>query len=245
MGKRKWFFVLVFLSACAALASAETADVERTISVTGEALVFVTPDEAVVTLGIETFNPSLARGQDLSAAAGKQVLDAIKALGVADKSIQTSDLTITIQYADSNHLSRGVEGYALRRIFTITLKDPSRIAAVVNAALQSGANILSGVAYNTTDLRKYRDTARINAIRAAKEKAAALTAELGCKVGKPRTISEGFLGYFGMASAAQMTQNTSSYAGGSGSSPEDEAQTVPVGQIGIRASVQVVFDIVP
>ena len=245
MGKRKWLFIFVILSACASLASAETADVERTISVTGEALVFVTPDEAVVTLGIETFNPSLAKGQDLSAAAGKQVLDAIKALGVADKSIQTSDLTVTIQYADSNHLSRGIEGYTLRRIFTITLKDPSKIAALINAALQSGANILSGVAYNTTELRKYRDTARINAIRAAKEKATALTAELGCKVGKPRTISEGFLGYFNMASTPQVTQNITSSMGGNGLSPEDEAQTVPVGQIGIRASVQVVFDIVP
>jgi len=202
------------------------------------------PDEAVVTLGVETFNAQLQKGQELNNAAGKRVLDAIKALGVDEKHIKTQDLSVSLTYVNSGHPSRGIEGYSLSRMYVITLKDVSRAAAVVNAALLNGANIVSGIDYRTTELRKHRDAARVAAIRAAKEKAVALTAELGCRIGKPLTISEANLSYYGSSYGRGMTQNVMSYVDGNEATGDLAADTVPAGQIGIRATVHVVFDIV-
>jgi uncharacterized protein YggE len=240
---RRSIFTLTALIACAAAASAQDTGAARTIVVTGEALIMVPPDEVVVTLGIETFNSSLQKAQELSTAAGKKVLDAVRALGVSESSIKTDDLTVWIQYVNGDHPSRGIEGYTLRRMYVVTLKDAQKVAALVNAALMNGANLLYGIDYRTTELRKYRDAARIAAVRAAREKATALTAELGCRIGKPQNISEVSLGYYGYRGNLP-TQNAMSSVEGNAVSDDQDVGVVPVGQIGIRATVQVIFDIV-
>ena len=51
---------------------------------------------------------------------------------------------------------------------------------------------MQAVRLRTSQLRKYRDEARAKAIRAAKEKAVALAGELGVKIGRPHSISEGY-----------------------------------------------------
>ncbi len=53
-----------------------------------------------------------------------------------------------------------------------------------------GANRLYGVQFATSELRKYRDVARVMATRAAKEKAESLTREIGRKIGKAYSIEE-------------------------------------------------------
>ncbi len=227
----------------AAAASAEGIDIQRTISVSGEALVMVAPDEAVVTLGVETFNASLQKGLELNNAAGKKVLDSVRAAGVEEKWIKTQDLSVTVQYVNSDHPSRGIEGYTLRRLYTVTLKDVGKAAAVINTALLSGANLMYGIDYRTTELRKHRDAARAAAVRAAREKAEALLGVLGCKAGKPVTVTEGGFGYYGYGRNV-MTQNAMLSVEGEAVSGDLDMDTVPAGQIGIRANVSVVFDIV-
>jgi uncharacterized protein YggE len=242
MSRKSLAIVLAFIASAAA-AFTQAAEAARVITVTGEALIMVVPDEAVVSLGVETFNASLQKGQELNTAAGKRVLAAVKALGVEDAFIKTQDLSVEIQYVSNDHPSRGIEGYTLRRMYVVTLKDVRRAAAVVNAALMSGANIVSGIDYRTTELRKHRDAARVAAVRAAREKATALTAELGCKIGKPWTVSEANLGYYGWG-RERMTQNAMISVEGNETSEDLDVGSIPAGQIGIRATVQVVFDIV-
>jgi len=77
--------------------------------------------------------------------------------------------------------------------------------------------------------------------------AEALAGELKCKVGNPRTISEGggSAGYWGGSrfnSFNSMAQNSAQYipSGGEG----DDGGRLPLGQIGVRASVSVTFDLI-
>ena len=82
------------------------------------------------------------------------------------------------------------------------------------------------------------------AIKAAKEKAHDLAAELDCDLGKPRTIGEMAWGYWGPGYGGGnrwMSQNSVQYAPGSG----EGGETMPLGQIGIKATVSVTFDLAP
>jgi uncharacterized protein YggE len=239
---RKAILIVSLLIACLAAVEAQAYEATRTISVSGEALIMVVPDEAVVTLGVETFNASLQKGQELNNAAGNRLLDSVKRLGVEEKNIKTQDLSVSIQYVSFDHPSRGIEGYTLRKMYVVTLKDVSRAATVINTALLNGANIISGIDYRTTELRKHRDAARVAAVRAAKEKAMALLAELGCKLGKPQTVSEANFSYYGYGQG-NMTQNVMASVDGSALSGDIGGDTIPAGQIGIRATVQITFDI--
>jgi uncharacterized protein YggE len=217
----------------------------RTITTSGDSVVYVVPDEVIVTLGVETFSPNLDESKSANDAASKKLLAAIKKLDVEDRHVQTDTLQLEIRYR-SGRASEGIDGYIAHRTYSVTLKDAKKLEPVVDAALRNGANQLLGVQYRSSELRKHRDAARAMAIKAAKEKATALAAELGAKIGPPRTITEGYAGYgggYGWGRMNNFAQNSAQVVAGPGDGGGDANEATPLGQIGISANVSVVFDL--
>src|SRR5438105_15796579 len=104
------------------------------------------------------------------------------------------------RYDNGQPAERKFLGYYMTKNITITLRDISKFEKLITEALKLGTNYINGIHFQTTELRKFRDQARLDAIRAAKEKAIALAAELGQKIGKPITITENQIQpYYGMA----------------------------------------------
>lgn len=242
------FAVLALLVSVAPAARADDAEQPRTITTTGESVVYVAPDEIVVGLGVETFDASLDEARSANEAASRKLLAAIKGVGVEDKHVQTDTLSLEIRYRNG-HPASGIEGYFARRAYSVTLTDTKKVEPLIEAALKNGANSLMGIDYRTTELRKHRDHARKMAIKAAKEKGTELAGELDCKLGPPRTISEGGGGYYSGYGGARwggrqgyvMAQNSFQVAGGDG----EGGETTPLGHVGVRAHVTVVFDLIP
>ena len=238
-------YALLTLLPLAALAAPAAADEmpPRSISTSGESVVYVTPDEVQVNFGIETFDADLDKAKALNDERGGRLLKAIKGLGIDPKYIQTDNLQLEIQYR-SNRPWEGIAGYFARRMYSVKLKDTKQFEKLVDTGLKNGANQFPGFEFRTTELRKYRDQARKMAVRAAKEKAADLARELDCAIGKPRTISEGYAGFYGGSSwrnSNAMSQNSMQEVP-PGAGPEQD-QTLPLGQIAIRAQVSVTFDL--
>jgi uncharacterized protein YggE len=247
------FVVLAVLAAAprAIAQGAEAGLAPRTISTTGEALVQVVPDHVVVGVGVETFRPLLAAARQANEADCARLLAVIKGLGVAESDIQTDVLNVELAYRDGGHPSRGIEGYYVRRAYSVTLRDVKRFDALVEAALDNGANRLMGFEFKTRDLRPHRDQARTLAIRAAQEKAQALSAAVGLKLGRPRGITEGSFGYAGASRSwwgwggygqGGQSQNVQLVSGGEG---ETGGETLPLGRIGVRAQVSVTYELEP
>ena len=213
----------------------------RTISTSGESTVYVAPDEVIITFGVQTFNADLDSSKNANDEQSAKLLKAIKDLGIEDKQIQTATLNVSIHYKDYNRATLGIEGYQCQRAYNVNLKDTKLFERLVDTALKNGANQLMGFEFKTSELRKHRDTARKMAIKAAKEKAVALAGDLDMKVGKPRTISESSGGYFGGYWGNQYgnaSQNSMQIAPGGG----EGGETMPLGQIAVRATVSVTFD---
>ena len=80
------------------------------------------------------------------------------------------------------------------------------------------------------------------AIKAAREKAVVLAEELDSGVGKPRTITEGYNGFFGSYrfNAMGNAQNSNQEIPAAG---DDQNETLPLGQIAVRAQINVTFDL--
>jgi uncharacterized protein YggE len=119
----------------------------------------------------------------------------------------------------------------------ITLKDVKKAEPVIDSALKNGANQLQGIDFRSVELRRHRDQARSLAIQAAKEKAIALAHDLDCTVGAPRTINESGSGYLTAYSSLNSEQEMPQV--------EESNETLPLGQISIRAAVNVTFDLLP
>ena len=135
--------------------------------------------------------------------------------------------------------SKGDRDYVVDQVVQCHLKDLSKVAEITASLFEAGATSSRGATLKTSQLRKYRDEARMKAIRFAREKATALATELGARVGKPYMITEGESpGWWGQ-------NNTNGGQGGSDGKPAEslnEAQpTFAPGTITVSATISVSF----
>jgi uncharacterized protein len=75
-------------------------------------------------------------------------------------------------------------------MFIVTLTDPEKVEPLISQMLEVGVNHLGGVEFQTTQFKQHRESARELAIRAAREKAEKMAANLVCTIGKPLSITE-------------------------------------------------------
>ena len=233
--------VLLALPAAAQTVPVGTAP-SRTVRVSGDAEVLVVPDEAVLRLGVETLDADLTDAVAQNTRAVEAVAEVARRAGVAELHIATDYLDVQPQRAsrDRNGLSiPEVYGYRVRRSVTVTVRDLDAFDTLLRDAVAAGANTVHGVDFQTTELRRYRDQARAEAVAAAREKAEALAAGLGQSVGAPLSISERGQGGWrygsgwGSGFGPGAIQNVSVSAG----APSAAAP----GQISVRAGVDVTF----
>jgi hypothetical protein len=236
--------LLGFHAPLAAAQNAAPAEPRATISVSGTAEIRVPPDEVNLRLGIESRSPELAAAVKENDDRTAAVLKFLKESGIAAKDVQTDFVEIQPNYLRERDQQKLVpEYFAVRRNIGVRLRKVAQFDAVLAGALKNGVNHVLGIEFRTTELRKHRDAARQQAIRAAKEKAEALAKELDIKVGKAVTIQEqtggGYWGWSGgmnyMANA--ISQNVSQAAAGGESSDGNLA----VGMISVTATVHVTF----
>jgi uncharacterized protein YggE len=206
----------------------------RLISVTGTAEVNVPPDEVVLSLGVES------RDKDLSVAKAqhdvriKKLLAEAHTAGVDDKYIQTSTLRMQPEYSEEK-VPRFL-AFEVQQTVQVTLKDLSKYEHLITKLLESGVNRVDSVEFVVSETRKYKDEVRAKAIRAAREKATAMAAELGQTIGKPWDISED-------AGTPAYAQANSNYEYFGNRSAANEETTVAPGQVSIRATVRVSFQL--
>jgi len=206
----------------------------RLISVTGTAEVNVPPDEAVLSLGVESRDKDLSIAKSQHDRRVKKLMAEVRKAGVEEKNIQTSTLQMRPDYSEEK-VPRFL-AYEVSQTIEVTLKDLSKYESLITKLLEAGVNRVDSVEFLVAEPRKYRDEARAKAIKAAREKATAMAAELGQTIGKPWDISEeSFNGVFA-------TQNAS-YAYQASRAPANEDSTVAPGEVSLRASVRISFQL--
>lgn len=212
----------------------------RSITVSGTAVVNVTPNRALIQLGVQSNGRTPQLTEATNSVTIFRVIQAVKKVGVEEKDIVTDRYVINPIYRSYDALT--IEGYRIYNTVAITLRDIDLVNEVIIAALNAGANQVVNVEFYLSDLRKYRDQARELAMTAAGEKASDLADAAGAKAGCVLSISENTWSYFSGGwwghSRDLWTQNTVQNIP-AGSSQEDSSEFGPVnlGQISVRAEV--------
>lgn len=249
--KRDVICLLVAISSVAGAApmvlGQENVPCRALVSTTGSAEIRVVPDLADLVFEVEARNTDLTKARAEQADRMSRVLAVLRNGGIKDSELQTSQVEIVPHYENDNHGGgpfsdgRPVESVAARffgvsQYVSCTLHDVKKVANVTADAVTAGATGVQGARLRTSHLRKYRDQARSQAIRAAKEKAVALAGELGAKVGRPYSITENeYYGGSQMFNSAVYQRSAS--AGGSDSGES----TFAPGTISVNAHVSVSF----
>ena len=166
---------------------------DRSIEITGEASVEATPDFARVTLGVTTTGKDAGEATAANAKATNALIAALKGDGLAPADIQTSSLSITPNFANRGAGSSeppAIDGYTVGNMVTVTVRDLSRLGALLDKAVESGANAMYGVAFGENNVSGLLDKARPLAFADARRKAEIYAAAAGSKIGRLMELSE-------------------------------------------------------
>ncbi|MEY9092613.1 SIMPL domain-containing protein [Paenibacillus sp. RC84] len=148
------------------------------IEVTGDGIVSVIPDQAVIVLGAVTEGESLSPLQAENARIISAVIDSLLQLGISRDNIQTDEFRIDPQYdfQDGKQIFRG---YRVTHLLKITTERVGETGTIVDTAVSKGANSVSGISFRTSQPQKYSKEALALAVRNAREKAQTIAASLG------------------------------------------------------------------
>jgi len=173
------------------LATDPAAAGEHTISVSGTGRVLVDPDLADLRLGVTIEKPTVKEAREANATAMSAVIDSLRKLGVAEKDIQTSTLSLqpVYDYRADGQQPRLI-GYNLTNAVAVTIRDLDKVGDAIDAALQAGATTLDGVTFRVEDQAAAEKQAREAAMSEAKAKAQTLASAAGVSIGGVASISE-------------------------------------------------------
>ena len=219
------------------------------ITVSGEAVVYVKPDQITISFGIETSDLDVGVARLKNNDIMKKAMAALRDSGVSDKDIQTDYLSLQPRYR-SDSVKDVFLGYYVRNTFVVTLHEAGKLENVVARVLQAGVNYIHNVDFQTAEFKKYREQARDLALKAAREKADKMAAVLGQSVGAPLQINEigggspwvyySSWGGWGSARNVFASQNTMQDLRGSSGEALD---TIALGKLAVRANVSVTFEL--
>ncbi len=143
---------------------------EHRISVTGSGRVVLTPDTADVRLGVTATAKTVKAARANAAAAMTAVIASLRTLGIADRDIKTTTLSLqpTYDYSSGTTPPR-VTGYNLTNAVAVTIRDLGKLGDAIDGALAAGATSLDGVTFRVAD----QSAAETQARQAAMAEAAA------------------------------------------------------------------------
>ena len=161
--------------------------------VSGSGKVSAVPDIAVLRLGIEAQETSVAEAQLQAAGAMEAVMAVLADSGVAEKDIQTQYFNIQrVTRWDDNKRQEVVIGYRVTNMVSAKIRDMDGVGAIVDAVAAAGGDLtrIDGVSFSVEDPSNYHDEAREKAMVDARAKAEQLAELAGVKLGRPIYISE-------------------------------------------------------
>ena len=176
-------------------ALASDAEKPGVVAVTGEGSAYLVPDMAVVTLTVMRQEVTARAALDANNVAMKQVLDAMKADGIAERDLQTTGFSINPQYFypkndGTTPVQPEITGYSVSNSLTVRIRDLAKLGTILDKSVTLGVNQGGQILFTNDDPSEAISKARAEAVKDAVAKATTLVDAAGVTLGRISQISE-------------------------------------------------------
>ena len=158
------------------------------VTATGE--VARVPDVAIISTGVVTKSPTASGAISQAASRMARVRAALKAAGVEDRDIQTSNLSLNPDYRYDNNQPPKLVGYQASNTVTVRFRDIARSGKIIDALVAEGANQINGPMLTIDKPETALDEARAQAIRTGRARAELYARSMGLRVVRVVAVSE-------------------------------------------------------
>ncbi len=186
--------LLLASAAAPALAQSEAAGrafEATTMNLTAYGETKLAPDEATVTLGVQTRAPTAGEAMAQNAGAMNAVMGALRKASLPARAIQTSNLSLNAEYTYPQDKPPVLAGYTASNTVTVTVEDLGKLGAVIDGVSAAGANQIQGIGFGLRDPSAAEDAARLAAVKALNAKASLYAGATGYHVARLVNLSEG------------------------------------------------------
>jgi uncharacterized protein YggE len=158
------------------------------ISATGE--VTRVPDIAIISAGVVSRSATATGALQDAADRMQRVLAALKRAGVADRDVQTSNISLNPEYRYVENQPPQLTGYTASNQLTIRFRDIRNSGKILDALVSQGANQISGPSLTIDKPEAALDEARARAVSAGRARAELYARSLGMRIVRVVSVSE-------------------------------------------------------
>ena len=162
--------------------STASAEEAPTLTMNGIGVARIAPDVAEITLGVVTEAKDAAKAHADNAAQATRVQNAVKALGIAERDIQTTRYDFSPIYDVKDNGRSVTTGYTVTNSVVVKVRNLDNVGKVIDAALASGANRVDSLEFSASDPSAAKNAALADAARDARNKADAVAKALGVRI---------------------------------------------------------------
>lgn len=163
------------------------------IWVTGEGEVTVTPDLAILTLGVEAQADTVAQAQSEATVAMNDILAALRYSGIGENDIQTQYYSIypTSRW-DQNTGEEEPTGYQVTNMVTVKIREVENTGTIIDAVAAAGGDYIriNNIEFTVDYPAPYQEQAREKALADAEEKAKQIADIADLKLGTLTYVNE-------------------------------------------------------
>jgi uncharacterized protein YggE len=179
---------LLIMTACAEAAEIQTAS---TITVQGASTLEVTPDQAVITLGITNSATTVNEAQTTNAQTASQIEQRLLLAGIHKENLRTAQYSVSPLYTnDHDNKPAAISGYQVNNMLEVTVDDISTIGAIIDAATSAGANQILNIHFTKKDELLLKQTVLKKAVQEATAKAEAIAQAVNKQIVRIVAINE-------------------------------------------------------
>ena len=164
---------------------------DRTVTVNGTATIKAKPDEAVISLGVQTQANTAQSALADNATKMTALIAALTNKGIAKDDIATSYVSIYPTYGNNG---MDITGYQAVNQVDVTVRDISKVGEIIDDSVKAGANLSNGITFQLSDQNQGVDQALADAVANARSKAETLAGAGDAQLGEVVSIQEGLGG---------------------------------------------------
>jgi uncharacterized protein YggE len=200
----------------------------NTVTSSGSGTVSAAPDIATMSFGVSASSKDAKSALDAIAGRAKKVSDALKKAGVAEKDIQTQNVSVYPQTDQNNK----VTGYQASLTVSAKVRDLGNLSNVIGAASAAGIDSMNGPTFSIAEDGPYTDQAIQKAVDDARRTATAMAKAAGKSVGAVVSITSNPSGVVSPQPFMNATPGAAS-----------KNVQIETGRLDVTADVTVVFEL--
>ncbi|MEL6753979.1 MAG: SIMPL domain-containing protein [Pseudomonadota bacterium] len=210
---------------------------ETTLSITATGEVMAEPDIAYVSTGVQSEAKTAEQAMADNRAAMNGVFEALRAAGLTDRDIQTSNFSLNpvydyIEREDGRGNERVLRGYMVSNQVTAKVSDLDNLGRTLDAVVSEGGNTFNGIRFALEHDTEVRDEARRSAMEQAIARAELYASAAGYEVARIVSITE----YEHSSGPQPMMEMAMART-------TDSATPVSGGEVGYSSQVNVLFEL--